>query len=162
PFPGQVVRRRARPGETVLAGAPLLELVDPTRLRFEASASETDLPRLRPGERVQVVVPPVAPPLPGRIAEVIQAAEAARQAYTVRIDLDATTGLRPGMIGTARLALPAGTTALSLPFSCLRRHFPRENRAEVLVVEGDRLATRGVELAPEGGGGRRSIRRSAG
>src|SRR5207244_8079256 len=56
PFPGQVVRRRARPGETVLAGAPLLDLVDATRLRFEASAPETALFRLRPGERVPVTI----------------------------------------------------------------------------------------------------------
>jgi RND family efflux transporter MFP subunit len=156
PFPGQVVRRRARPGETVLAGAPLLDLVDPTRLRFEASASETDLFRLRAGERVQVTVPPSTRPLPGRVAEVIQASEAARQAYAVRIDLDATAGLRPGMIGTARLLLPTGRITPSgypvpLPLTCLRRHFPRENRAEVLIVERDRLAARGVQLTPESG-----------
>jgi HlyD family secretion protein len=151
PFSGQVVRRRARPGETVLAGAPLLDLVDPTRLRFEASASETDLLRLRPGERVQVAVPPAARPLSGRVSEVIQASDAARQAYTVRIDLDTTPDLRPGMIGTARLALGAGVLPVSLPLSVLHRHFPRENRAEVLIAEGDRLAARSVELTPESG-----------
>src|SRR5207248_2497580 len=131
--------------------APLLDLVDPTRLRFEASASETALFSLRPGERVQVTISPAGRVAPGHIAEVIQASEAARDAYTVRIDLGATAGLRPGMIGTARLMLPRGGTPLSLPLSSLRRHFPRENRAEVLLVEGDRLATRTVELAPETG-----------
>jgi RND family efflux transporter MFP subunit len=151
PFAGQVVRRRVRPDETVVEGGPLLEIVDPRRLRFEASVSESDLSRVARGQRLAVSVSALPRPLSGRVVEVIQSAEAAKQAYTVKIDLDSIAGLRPGMVGTARFTLQPAEAHTRLPLACLRRHFPRENRAEVLVLEGGRPVVRPVQLAAAAG-----------
>ena len=70
--------------------------------------------------------------------------------------LDDTTG--------ERLVLSTGKGSVTLPIRYLRRHFPRENRGEVLIVEGDRLAIRAVDLEPEsregagGGAGKVTVR----
>jgi membrane fusion protein (multidrug efflux system) len=156
PFAGQVVRRHARPGETVLAGAALVELVDPRSLRFEAAAAEAEVGRLRPGDAVMVLIPAVGPrPLPGQVAEVIQAAAPASQGFSVKIDLDLPAGtgrgLRPGLAGTARRREVAAGVRPRLPLAALRRHFPREARAEVLVLDGDRLRVRPVQLGGRAG-----------
>ncbi|MGP0070298.1 MAG: efflux RND transporter periplasmic adaptor subunit [Isosphaeraceae bacterium] len=48
PIDGVVVARQADPGETVSPGAPLLTIVDLTRVRVEAEVDEFDIPRITP------------------------------------------------------------------------------------------------------------------
>lgn len=152
PFSGQVVRRRARPGETVTPGSPLLELVDPIGLQFEATVSEAEVARLHAGDRLQVSVPAVTPAaLSGRVAQIILAADRMQHGYRVKIALERAVGLRPGMLGTARLTRPSAVARFSLPVSTLRRYFPAESRAELLVLEGDVPAVREVRTGTSQG-----------
>jgi RND family efflux transporter MFP subunit len=146
PFAGQVVRRRVRPGETVNPGTPLLDLVDPRRLQFEAGAAETDVTRLRTGDPVEIRLLAVPGGIRGRVEEVILSSEPIKGAYRVRLSLVSTAGLRPGMVGTARVERAGAVAPPQLPLASLRRYFPREGRGEVLVAEGDRLALRPVRL----------------
>jgi hypothetical protein len=41
--------------------------------------------------------------------------------------------------------------ALRVPLTCLRSHFPREQRADLLVLEGDRPVVRSVRLGSQVG-----------
>jgi RND family efflux transporter MFP subunit len=162
PFAGQVVRRRARPGETVAVGTPLLDLVDPGGLRFEASLPAAAAGGLRRGDLVWVrLAADAGEPRPGRVAELVLSPDPANAATLVKIDLPAGAGLRPGMAGAAQVAV-VDRPRLLLPRAALRRHFPAENRAEVLVLTGGearpggwagaQLDTREVRLAPLAGG----------
>jgi RND family efflux transporter MFP subunit len=54
PFDGTVLTRIAQPGETLVAGAPLLRLARTDRFRVEAEVDEFDLTRLRIGMPVTV------------------------------------------------------------------------------------------------------------
>ena len=147
PISGQVVKRLARPGETVAVGAPLAQIVDPDGLMFQASVPDTLLARVRQGAPIQVLVPAVSPkPLPARVQEVILSSDPAHREYRVRIALEHPSGLRPGMAGTARLNLPSDAPGLRIPVGSLVRHFPREGRGEVLVLAGDRTSVREVKL----------------
>lgn len=150
PFAGQVVRRHAQPGETVLQGASLLEVVDPSRLQFQGAVTESDLGRLRKGTPVELALPAISPrPLTGRVAEIIEASGPARGTYQVRIEVPRRAEMKPGMAGTARVRGPREQAAeIRIPLSALRKHFPRENRGEVWVLEGDRLSTRIAVLGP--------------
>ncbi|MFN8759897.1 MAG: efflux RND transporter periplasmic adaptor subunit [Tagaea sp.] len=56
PIGGTVLRIMARPGEAV-GSEGVLELADLTRIDVVADVYETDLPRLREGQRAEVVVP---------------------------------------------------------------------------------------------------------
>ena len=148
PFSGQVVRRHAQPGETVLQGASLLEVVDPSRLQFQGTVTESDLGRLRKGTPVELALPAISPrPLAGRVAEIIEASGAARGTYQVRVEIPRHAGMRPGMAGTARLrSAHEQATEIQIPLSALRKHFPRENRGEAWVLVGEQLVTRRVLL----------------
>jgi RND family efflux transporter MFP subunit len=151
PFAGQVVQRRARPGETVVAGAPLLEVVDAGRLAFEATVTDADIARVRLGAAVPVVVASVSPrPLPGRVREIIGTSDPVKRTYRVKIELLSAAQLRPGMIGVARLPSPGASPGLRLPVAALRHHVPSEHRGEVWVLEGDHPVIREVQLGTQG------------
>lgn len=62
PVDGWVTNLALRPGSAVTAYAPLFALVDPSEWWVEANFRETDLPRIKPGQRVTVTVDM----LPGR------------------------------------------------------------------------------------------------
>lgn len=55
PFDGQVAVRQVEPGMQVAPGTPLLELLDPSRLRLEGFAAEQDVIRIRSGQTAVVV-----------------------------------------------------------------------------------------------------------
>lgn len=151
PFAGQVVKRRARPGETVLAGAPLLEVVDAGHLAFEATVTDADVSRLLPGAPISVMVSTVPPrALRGRVREVIGSSDPVKRTYRVQIELLNPGRLRPGMIGVARLRTAGVSPALRLPLAALRHHFPSEHRGEVWVLDGDRPIAREVQLGSQG------------
>jgi multidrug resistance efflux pump len=57
PIDGVVVSRTVNPGETVNFGAPLLRIVDLSRLRIEAEIDEYDIPRCAPGSRATITAP---------------------------------------------------------------------------------------------------------
>jgi hypothetical protein len=76
------------------------------------------------------------------------ASDLTTRAHPIRIRLASTAGLRPGVPCVARLTLPPSVARVRLPLACLQRHFPRQQRAEVLVLEGDRPVLRIVQLEP--------------
>lgn len=152
PFASQVVKRLARPGESVLLGAPLLELVHAGQLAFEATVTDAHMARLRPGALVSVTVTSAdISPLPGRVREVIGTSDPLKRTYQVRIELLRQGRLRPGMIGVARLRIAGAHPGVRLPVSVLRRHFPSELRGEVWVLGPAGPIVREVTLAAQGG-----------
>ncbi len=54
PHDGFVVEVFKRPGETVLPGAPVFQVVDAERLRVTAYANLSDYSRIRPGQRIEI------------------------------------------------------------------------------------------------------------
>jgi RND family efflux transporter MFP subunit len=151
PFAAQVVKRLARPGETVVVGAPLLEVVDAGRLAFEASVTDADVGRLQPGVAVPVEISTLPNrPLPGRVQEVVGTADPLKRTYRVKIALLSAPQLRPGMIGVARLRTAGASAGLRLPLAALRHHVPSEHRGEVWVLDGDRPISREVQLGEQG------------
>lgn len=152
PFAGQVVRRRARPGETVMLGAPLLELVDTATLQFEATVTDSDVASLQIGDSVAVRVTAAGQRiLPGRISEIILASDPLRRNYRVRVALGSVQGLRAGMVGKAERRRASNAAGVRLPMAAFYRHFPTENRAELLVLDGDQTAVRKVRLGVQEG-----------
>ncbi len=54
PIDGTILERRAEPGETVPAGAPVLVVADLSRLRIEAEIDEYDAAKIRLGQEVDI------------------------------------------------------------------------------------------------------------
>jgi HlyD family secretion protein len=116
PFTGVVLERLVEPGEVVAAGAPLVTLVDLSKLHAKVYVAEVDLGRVKVGDPARVYVDA----FPGRafgatVAEVAQQAEftprdvhmkdeRARLVFAVKLAIDNPEGvLKPGMPVDARI-----------------------------------------------------------
>lgn len=118
PATGVVVDRRAEPGDLAVPGQPLLVLDDPRAYRLEAVVGESAVGRVQIGQSVPVLVDSLARTLPGRVAEIIPAADPTSRTVTVKLDLPAAPGLRTGLFGRARFPA-AERQALLVPLTAL-------------------------------------------
>lgn len=76
PLTGVVLRQNVEPGETVTPGLPLLTLVDPTDLWIRVYVPETDIGRVRLGQRAHVTVDSYPGRVfPGTVTEIAGEAE---------------------------------------------------------------------------------------
>lgn len=104
PGAGIVVAKTVEVGNLAAPGVPLLT-VEEERYRLEATVQESDLRRLRLGQRADVAIDAVGRALAGSIAEIVPAADPASRTFTVKIDLPALPdGVRSGLYGKARFA----------------------------------------------------------
>lgn len=121
PASGQVVKRLAEPGDLALPGKPLISVQTIGGLRLEALVREGLIARIKPGQRLKVEVPSLAPGLWGQVEEVAPAADPATRSFLVKVGLEGgAPGLHAGMFG--RLLLPLEERpAVLVPRQALRR-----------------------------------------
>jgi RND family efflux transporter MFP subunit len=119
PFDGAITERRVDPGALAAPGMPLLTIEAGGPYRLEASVGERDLKYVHLGESVPVSFDAVdGPPLSGKVAQMIPAADPASRSFTVKIDLPSNRSLRSGIFG--RAAFARGTRqAVLLPQSAV-------------------------------------------
>lgn len=118
PFNGVITRKYADVGDFAAPGRPLLELEDPTTLRFEADVPEAICQSIHPGMTMTVSFPTLKITLEGVVAEVAPAADPISRTMLVKLDLPQTQGLKSGMFG--RLAVPVGQiTSVWVPASAV-------------------------------------------
>ncbi|KKO44003.1 RND transporter MFP subunit [Arsukibacterium ikkense] len=106
PYNGVISQRLVNTGDTATPGALLLTLYAPESLRFEASISESVLGLLQFGQQLQVQLDASQQPLLATVSEIEPAADTSSRNFRVRLDINRTAGLYPGMFG--RLAVPIG------------------------------------------------------
>ncbi|HUS81606.1 MAG TPA: HlyD family efflux transporter periplasmic adaptor subunit, partial [Armatimonadota bacterium] len=109
PRPGVVDSLNVRAGEVASPGASLVTLVDPSDLWVQVYVPETDLARVKLGQRAQVQVDGQASPFAAEVYWIAEQAEftpkyiqtrteRARLVYAVRVRPDNSSGaLKPGM-----------------------------------------------------------------
>jgi HlyD family secretion protein len=74
PIDGVVIERHASPGETVVAGSPLLTIADLSRLRVEAEIDEFDIESVRLGAEATITAEGYPPRrFPGEVEEIADA-----------------------------------------------------------------------------------------
>jgi len=121
PFDGVITRKLANVGDLAAPGKPVLEMQDPTTLRFEADVPEALLGCVRPGAKLVVRIPNVDQELTGTVSEISPAADPHSRTVMVKFELPPTAaGLRAGKFG--RVAVPlAERTALRIPALAVTR-----------------------------------------
>jgi RND family efflux transporter MFP subunit len=133
PFDGVVTRKFAEVGDLAAPGRALLEVEDPSALRFEADVPETAAGRMAPGVRLPVRVAGLDRDLEGVVGEISPAIDPASRTFLVKLDLPPVEGLRIGQFG--RVAVPVGeTTTLRLPAPAVLRRGQME--LVFVVVDG--------------------------
>ncbi len=113
PFDGLVVAKLADAGAMASPGVPLLVIEDPSRFRLEAEVDEGQMGVVRLGENVPVVLDSLgAPPITGKVVQIVPAADPASRTFAVKIDLPSNPKIRSGLFGRARF--PQGERQLIL------------------------------------------------
>jgi len=152
PFAGVITRKAADVGDLATPGKLLLEMEDPSSLRFEADMAEALLGRVKMGQEMRVRLAQVTGSLAGTISELSPVADPATRTFTVKLDLPAMPGLRSGQFG--RVSVPVGEgDALVVPSEAVIRRGQLEyvfieagGKAQLRLVKTGRVLNEGVEL----------------
>jgi RND family efflux transporter MFP subunit len=142
PFSGTVVEKQVETGNLVTPGAPLLTVEQAGAYRLEAPVEESQLGRVRMGQKVTVVLEAFDRSLDGRVSEIVPAVDPSSRTFTVKIDLSPAAGLRSGMFG--RVTFPGDARkVISIPDASVRE---QGQVRLVMLVEKGTARTRMVTL----------------
>jgi len=115
PLTGVVLRKNVEPGELIAAGTPVLTIADIRHPWVRAYVNETDLGRVRHGDRAVVVADGLSREFPGRVSFISDKAEftpknietrveRVRLVYRIKVEVDNPDKLlKPGMPVTVTL-----------------------------------------------------------
>lgn len=144
PFDGIIIDRLAEPGEQASPGKALLSLYDPNRLRLEAAVREGYIGKLKVGQKVTVHVDSIDQDRQGTVEQIVPAADPESRSFLVKVPLENSEGLYPGMY--AHLRLPLGQQeSVQIPLSAVKRI---GQITMVEVLDNGRLERRTVRLGP--------------
>jgi cobalt-zinc-cadmium efflux system membrane fusion protein len=123
PLAGVVTRREVTVGAGVDAGAPMFEIVDPSRLWAEVEVPEAELASVRAGQSVSITLDGLPDrSLGGTLDYVAPSIDPDTRTTLARVALDNPDGaLRANMYGTARIAVGGGRDVLVVPGAAVQR-----------------------------------------
>lgn len=149
PIDGVVIQRLAEPGNTVLAGSPLLKLVDPATLWVATRVDESVVARVAPGQQAQIRLRS-GETLPGRVARIASQSDAATRELDVHVAFDAPPA-RFAIDQEADVSIDTGTqVGVLVPTTALVKD--RSGQTGVLVIEDGRARFRAVTAGPADAG----------
>lgn len=145
PQAGLVLTRTAEVGQTATgAGEPLFRLSRDGQVELRGQVAEQDLPRLAPGQGVEVRVTGVATPFTGKVRLLGAVIDPKTRLGSVRVDLEPDPNLRPGAFARAEVEVGRGRRPL-LPQSAVLSDV---DGAYVMTVGADgTIARRPVTVA---------------
>jgi membrane fusion protein, multidrug efflux system len=122
PLSGVVAKRHVQPGEKVAFDSPLVTVVDLKDMELQALVPSGDIPELKVGMTVDLVVDGFSDrKFTGRIQRINPSTEAGTRAILVFVGIpNAAQELRGGMFATGRIALSAGAPVPTLPATAVR------------------------------------------
>jgi RND family efflux transporter MFP subunit len=153
PFGAVVVEKLVSPGDLASPGRPLVRISSRAGQRVEAAPGEADAARIRPGDRVEVLLGESR--VEGLVAEVSGGVDPVTRRRSIRVDLPA--GLEPPVGAFARIRLPGTTESqVTVPRAAVVQ---RGGLEIVWIVDFDaRVSPRYVRTGPELAGGSVQIR----
>jgi len=144
PMDGVVLRRDGEVGEIAEPGQILFRVGVPKPLWVVAEVNEEDIPRVAVGQPVLLRTDAFAGrQLEGKVHEITPMGDAVARTYRIRIALPEDTPLIVGMSVEANVVTRRKDGALLIPADAVQG-------AHVLVVEGDRVRRRQVEVGIRG------------
>lgn len=143
PLSGIVAKRHVQPGEKVAFDAPLVTVVDLKAIELQAMVPAVDIPELKAGMPVDLVVDGFGDrKFAGRIERINPATEPGTRAILVFVGIPNPNGeLRGGMFSTGRVALAASAPVMSLPTNAVRQE---GGQTFVWAIEDGKLVKRMV------------------
>lgn len=140
PVNGFVARRAADPGAFVGQNAPIVDVVDITRVRLVANIVEKDLHQIQIGDQTRVGVDAFPGEVfNGRIARVAPVLDPATRTAPIEIEIpNADFRLKPGMYARVSVTTDERKDALVVPSNSVVDYTGRRG---VFVTSGDNMVT---------------------
>ena len=137
PFSGVVTEKKADAGMLASPGMPIFTLEDTRSFRLEVTVDESDIHLVHVGQAAPVTIDALGNvQLPGKVVQVVPAADTASRSFLVKVELPADTRLRSGLFGRARF--PRGErSALLIPRTSL---VERGQLQGVYVLDANQVA----------------------
>jgi len=105
PFAGVVTEKKADAGSLASPGMPVFTIEDTRSYRLEVTVDESDIRLVHVGQVAPVTIDALGNiQLPGKVVQVVPAADTASRSFLVKIGLPADTRLRSGLFGRARFS----------------------------------------------------------
>ncbi len=145
PLAGIVAKRHVQPGEKVQLDAPLVTVVDLREMELQALVPAVDVPEIRIGMPVELVVDGFGERrFTGRVQRINPSTEPNTRAILVYVELpNPDAALRSGMFANGRIALAAGAPTPTLPATAVR---VEAGQTYVWTIERGKLARRVVSV----------------
>jgi len=145
PMAGTVAKRLVNGGERVGVDAPLLQLVDLSRLELEATVPASDVARIGTGQIVRFMVDGFgARQFEGKVARINPVAESGTRAIKLFVTVpNSDASLRGGMFAQGVVTVSQSAAMPVVPLSAV---FEEAAQSYVFTVEGGKLAKRALTL----------------
>lgn len=143
PIAGQVAKRFVQPGEKVAFDAPLLHIVDLSKLEVQAQAPVADVARIAAGTEVAVEIEGLPErPYQGRIDRINPTTETGSRMIAVYVLLPNEDGrLRGGMFARVRMQVGGEAPVPALPVAAVQDD---RGQSFVWIIADGKLARRNV------------------
>jgi RND family efflux transporter MFP subunit len=152
PFSGVITRKAADVGDLAAPGKPLLELEDPSSLRLEVDVPAGLIGTIEEADKLPVRLDNAEKMIDGVVTEIAPSADPNSRTSVVKIDLQASTKMRIGQFGRARIPT-AATKLLRVPAAAVLVRGQMElvfvaekGRAQLRLVKTGKRLGRQVEL----------------
>jgi membrane fusion protein, multidrug efflux system len=143
PFDGIVSERQADAGDVVQVGAALFSIVDPSRLRLEASVPADQIGRLRQGTEVEFTVTGVDRRITGQIERINPVVDSTTRQVRIYVSIpNLDRALVAGLFAEGRVATDT-KRAVAVPLTAVDS---RGNTPKVHLIKRGRVAESDVQL----------------
>jgi multidrug efflux pump subunit AcrA (membrane-fusion protein) len=134
---GAVIAHTASAGDRVTEDQEILTISEAASLVFLVEVPQSDLPRIRPGQKASVELAGGRAPVAGAVHSVLPGANAADFTGQVRVDLPAAAATGPiGLFGTARILVGERSGVAVVPDAAVLRDDVSGVSRVCLVVDG--------------------------
>ena len=154
PIDAIVAERLADPGDLGNPANVMLRLFDPATLLLEVPVRESLVQEVAIGSQVSYSVPSLGRTFEGTVREIVPSVDPRTRTFLVKVCIDKSEGLMPGMFGTIRVPLKSEKKVIIVPESAIIKTGQLES---VVEVEGGRLLRRQIRSIDAGNGTREVI-----
>jgi len=102
PVDGVVVERQKRAGDLATPGFPIISIESEKALLFKSFVPESQIQKLVQGDDVTVFIDALGKTLNGHISRIVPSGDPVTRSYEIKISLNDTAALLPGMFGRVR------------------------------------------------------------
>lgn len=137
PFSGIVTAKMSEAGTLASPGMPLFTIEDTRNYRLEATVDESDIHLVRIGQAASVTIDSLGTAnVPGKVTEIVPAADSSSHSFLVKIGLPADARLRSGLFGRVHF-VRGERRSLLIPRSSI---IERGQLSGIYVVGGNQIA----------------------